>query len=360
MASGKILCLAFAACLALDLPALGASVSAVYAFKGGSDGEFPVGGVRNQYGFLIGTTAMGGAYQGGTIFSLTSSGEESVVHSFDGTDGGTPGAPLTHLNNLYGTTVNGGEYNAGVVYSLGHSGSEKVLYSFKGGADGSNPFYSELVNVDGTLFGTTRYGGSDGCAHGCGTVFSVTPQGAETIVYSFQGGSDGKLPAAGLTYWKHMLFGTTSGGGAHGGGTVFSVTTSGVERVLHSFGKKDDGSNPQAGLIEVDGTFYGTTEQGGTSVDCDNVGCGTVFSVLPSGSEHVIHSFSYSDGSIPQAPLVNAGGTLYGTTHSGGSENCGTLYSVTTAGSETVLYSFSCGSDGAYPSSGLTNVDGTL
>ena len=67
-----------------------------------------------------------------------------------------------------------------------HASNYSVVYSFKGGADGATVF-SGLVNVGGTLYGTTWAGG----AANAGTVYAVTPAGSETVVYSFKGGADG-------------------------------------------------------------------------------------------------------------------------------------------------------------------------
>ena len=65
----------------------------------------------------------------------------------------------------------------------------------------------------------------------------------------------GYSPAAGLLDVNGTLYGTTQYGGAYkddyGGGTVYSVTTAGKEKVLHSFGGPADGCQPNAGLIEV-------------------------------------------------------------------------------------------------------------
>jgi uncharacterized repeat protein (TIGR03803 family) len=62
---------------------------------------------------------------------------------------------------------------------------------------------------------------------------------------------------------KGTLYGTTFYGGSSGGGTVFAVATAGKESILHSFKGGKDGSNPVAGLIDVKGTLYGTTSTGG-------------------------------------------------------------------------------------------------
>jgi uncharacterized repeat protein (TIGR03803 family) len=58
---------------------------------------------------------------------------------------------------LYGTTNYGGKYGFGTVFSITTAGSEKVLHSFKGGADGSSP-QSRLLDVNGTLYGNDFVG----------------------------------------------------------------------------------------------------------------------------------------------------------------------------------------------------------
>jgi len=194
---------------------------------------------------------------------------------------------------------------------------EKVLHSFTGTpGDGEYPL-AGLIYVHGTLYGTTQWGG-DGCGapHRCGTVYSITTSGEEKVLYSFRG-SDGAFPHAGLIDVNGTLYGTTYYGGAQSDGTVFSVTTAGIEKVLHSFGSGSDGVEPDAGLIDVNGTLYGTTDFGGASKHCGSAGCGTIYSLSMSGAEQVLHSFAgRRDGGYPLVSLVNLNGTVYGTTAS--------------------------------------------
>jgi uncharacterized repeat protein (TIGR03803 family) len=126
----------------------------------------------------------------------------------------------------------------------------KVLLSFMG-ADGKYPEAS-LTDVNGTLYGTTDYGGQESL----GTVFAITPSGTQTVVHSFKGSpKDGALPEAGLVNVNGTLYGTTTFGGGKGCGgedgcgTVFAITPSGKEMVLHSFGRSGDGAYPQAALL---------------------------------------------------------------------------------------------------------------
>ncbi|MBV9263882.1 MAG: hypothetical protein JO324_06125 [Candidatus Eremiobacteraeota bacterium] len=159
------------------------------------------------------------------------------------------------------------------------------MYRFTGGSDGAYPV-SGLVDVNGTLYGTTFEGGGSGCySHlGCGTVYSISPSGAEKVLYRFSGGSDGSNPAAALIDVDGVLYGTTargggSGCGGFGCGTVYSIGTAGTETVLHSFGGEPDGADPVAALVDVKGALYGTTASGGRG--CGSSGCGTVFALTP-------------------------------------------------------------------------------
>jgi uncharacterized repeat protein (TIGR03803 family) len=152
------------------------------------------------------------------------------------------------------------------------SGKETVLHTVDGSSgDGYAP-YAGLINVNGTLYGTTVQGGAY-CTLGCGTVFSITTSGTETVLHSF-GPGDGEYPYAGLIDVNGTLYGTTLEGGA-GAGTIFSITPSGTEKVLYGFAGEPNGFEPYAGLINVKGTLYGTTAAGGVDGD------GTVFSLSP-------------------------------------------------------------------------------
>ena len=282
-----------------------------------------------------------------------------VLYFFKGQaddDGASPEAPLLNVKGtLYGTTAKGGTGRIGAVFAITTSGAETVLHSFGGSGDGVYP-YAGLVNVKGTLCGTTSQGGTNNE----GTVFALSPSGTETVLYSFggPGSGDGQFPSAGLTNVNGTLYGTTEGGGAARSGTVFAITTSGTEKVLYSFSyeRSGDGSGPVASLTNVNGTLYGTTASGGED------GVGTVFAITTSGAETVLHSFGGSgDGAVPAANLINVNGTLYGTTVLGGTSNYGTVFSITTSGNEAVLHSFKGRSaDGAHPRASLLNFNGTL
>ena len=329
----------------------------LYSFTDSPDGAYPDSElVLHKKGNLYGTTFQGGAYGNGTVFELTAAGTEKVLYSFGSQpgDGIGPRASLTFdkKSNLYGTTEVGGAYGGGTVFELTAAGTEKVLYSFGSQpGDGAGPREGLTFDKEGNLYGTTAYGG----AYGGGTVFELTAAGTEKVLYTFgsQPG-DGTDPQAGLTFDKKgNLYGTTRLGGAYGEGTVFEVTAAGAEKVLYSFGSlPDDGSSPTTGLVfDKKGNLYGTTPSGGA------YGYGTVFELTKKGSEKVLYSFGSQagDGFYPYAGLVfDKKGNLYGTTCQGGAYGGGTVFELTAEGTEKVLYSFgSQPGDGGIPYAGL-------
>jgi uncharacterized repeat protein (TIGR03803 family) len=240
-----------------------------------------------------------------------------------------------------------------------------LLYSFKGLPDGAIPV-AALLERGGALYGTTVTGGTGRyCSAGpCGTVFKVSPDGAESVVYNFTGGADGAYPRASLIAHDGRLYSTTPDGG-YGEGTVFAVTPTGIGYGLYSFGfSSSDGEFPQGALLDLNGTFYGTTAYGGTNIDCGTFSqaCGTAFKITTAGAETVLYSFgaNASDGQEPYGALVAVKGKLYGTTSEGG-VGYGTVFSLTLEGTEHVLHAFGGPpGDGAFPSANLIAVNGTL
>lgn len=304
----------------------------LYSFSGGTDGAAPAGGLIYVKDRLCGTASAGGAYGLGTVFCVKMTGKSfRVLHAFrgGGTDGADPMAGLLEIRGrLYGTTAEGGayggsNYSGGTVFSVNvATGNERVLHSFGGSADGAYPV-AGLIDVNGTLYGTTEEGGQNGA----GTVFGMSTAGKETTLYSFNGSLPAaRNPIASLTMMNGMLYGTTYGGGSADWGAVFRLRLDGTdERVLHSFNNDgSDGIRPYAGLIAVRGVLFGTTYNGGTACRGSRgsgIGCGTIFRVKTNGNERVLHSFGENyknDGLYPAASLININGTLYGTTVKGG------------------------------------------
>ena len=309
----------------------------LYSFPNGSAG-FYGGGLIDVNGTFYGTRQIGGTHDVGTVYSLSTTGSMLVLYNFGSgsDDGAYPVGLIDVSGKLYGTTGGGGVGN-GTVFRITPCAKapcpESVLYRFQGGKDGSAP--GPLIDVNGTLYGTTSEGGSLRYGgFGYGTVFSVSMSGRETVLHVFDRGS-GFYPVGGLLHLKGKLYGTTERGGAYCGwtgcGIVYSLTLCSKppcpKVVLHSFGKGNDGVYPDATLISLKGKLYGTTTW--PAWGC----CGTVFSVTPCAKppcpESVLHRFAYASGIYPSGSLVKGNGILYGTTSGGGANNQGTVFSLT-------------------------------
>jgi uncharacterized repeat protein (TIGR03803 family) len=355
-------CAAIAALTPLDCAQAQSTYKVQYSFQGNPDGATPVAELLSDgAGNLYGTTEGGGEAGGGTIFKLSPDGTESILYSF-GAGGRSPVAGLVAdaSGNLYGTTFSGGRKcgtGCGVVYKLAPDNTKTVLHSFIGKLDGKFPRGRVVFDSAGNLYGTTSEGGS-GCPpnrDGCGTVFKIASDGAETILYAFKGGSDGSTPSAALILDDAgNLYGTTNT-------TVFRLSQDGVETVLHSFGGGADGLEPAGSLVsDAEGNLFGVTEEGG-GAGCNSSGCGTVFKITPQGEESIVYAFhGGSDGSAPTSGLFrDANGNLYGTTLEGGGSGCqanagcGTIFVVTPGSAEIVLHAFAEKKDGRSPLAAL-------
>jgi uncharacterized repeat protein (TIGR03803 family) len=356
--------------LALAMCAVASAASALptyqtlYSFAGASDGANPQSGlVMDAAGNLYGTTPQGGASNLGTLFKLAPDGTFTLLHTFKGgRDGAAPtGAALTlgARGTIYGMTVNGGLANGGTVYRF-RNGEMKVLHSFGLGNDGYWPSSGLLPQPDGSLVGITNAGGGSGCSssHGCGTIFRLAPDGTETILHAFAGGTgDGSGPVG--TPVRDLagnLFGTTYYGGQVNKGAVYRIATDGAASLLYSF--INPATYPNQGLaIDKRGNLFGTTQQ--------YLGAytGAVFKIDTQSQESIVLDFSKGPGNgTGNVGLLPDKGELYGTLTKGGGNQtgdcnfaggCGAFFVIDPKRQQiTVLHGFG-GSDGLYPSAGV-------
>ena len=252
-----------------------------------------------------------------------------------GADGATPlygDLVFDKAGNIYGTASLGGSSN-GVVYEMTRSGggwTQQPIYAFSGSPDGASPYSGVIVDNAGNLYGTTTAGGSSGN----GTVFELSPSGGgwtENVLYSFQGGSDGNKPTAGLIFDQSgNIYGSTASGGTGGGGTVFELSPSGgswTHSVLYNFtGSANCG--PWGALVMQAGNLYGTTVCDGAN----NVG--SVFELTPSGGGWTYNSlYDFTGGNDGENPYCNvafdAAGNIYGSASAGGSHGVGVVWEIT-------------------------------
>lgn len=312
------------------------SVSVLHSFNGG-DGSYPeVNPIRDAAGNLYGTTSQGGANADcscGTVFKLTPAGDLTVLHSFAGGYAYPSALTLDAAGNLYGfeyaTNANGS------IFKIAADGTFSVVYEFcslSNCADGAAPAGSLIVNKAGNLYGTTNRGGQ----FNQGAVFELTPEYAETVLYSFTGGGDGANPIGRLTQdAAGNMYGVTYAGGSTTAafGTVFKISPAGVESVLYSFCQSTncmDGARPLGALVlDNFGNLYGTTILGGTNDS------GVVFKVTPAGIESVQQDLTIeADGG--NGAVLDRAGDVYVEMYSGGNSGQGSVVKLARHGDSPV------------------------
>lgn len=385
-----VACSAIVLCAA---PAAADSLKIIHTFNNVAKGARPRAALTGDAaGNLYGTTYTGAPDGNGTVFELSPAAAgknkwtQTVLHRFTKKvkNGIYPDSSviLDQDGNLYGTTSEGGINDAGTVFELVRpAGGEKkwqqiVVHRFTGGADGGTPHGTLVFGADGALYGAAGFGGNSGA--GLIYRFAKNSKGKwkETVLYNFGNGADGGYPYCTPIFDQAgNLYGTTLNGGNAGNGVVFELSppASGqknwTETVLHSFDASGDGAEPRVGVImDGGGNLYGTTETGGS------IGYGAVFEVSPpsqgqsSWTENVIYSFGFSpDGGTPgySGLVMDAGGSLYGTTQTGGTAHNGVVFELAPqqggSWTESVLHTFQGAPDGSQPEAGLLQgTDGAL
>jgi uncharacterized repeat protein (TIGR03803 family) len=247
-----------------------------------ADGSNPYAAlIQATDGNLYGTTFGGGSSKGfGTVFKITPSGTLTTLHSFclqsGCLDGQFPQTGLVQANNgvLYGSTILGGLYNSGTIFSITTSGKMTTLYNAcsQTGCPDGNYLYEPLIQAtDGNLYGIMDVGG----ASNHGTVFKMTPSGTLTTLYNFcsePNCADGEYPSAGLFQDTNgILYGTTADGGTDGDGTVFRLAVG-----LRPFVE----TQPASGNVGAAVNILGTNLTGATSVSFN--GTAATFTVVSS------------------------------------------------------------------------------
>jgi uncharacterized repeat protein (TIGR03803 family) len=274
---------------------------------------------------------------------------------------------------------------------LASASGYEVIYRFTGGLDGYAPSAAMIAGPSGNLYGTTAFGGTSGACEGqavqgCGTVFQLVPPATpggtwtESVLYRFQGGSDGAFPeAAFIADAAGNLYGTTLAGGnsancGGGCGTVFKLSRPATpggdwsESLLHTFlgvpGNRNNGDAAQPNGIVFDpaGDLYGMAYGGGHCVT-DETGTycyGAVYKLAAPAhpaaawTETILYTFRHEIPSgNPAGPILGSDGQLYGTA-GWGEFGYGMVFRLTPSIPLAVpVYSFRGGSDGAFPNPGL-------
>jgi uncharacterized repeat protein (TIGR03803 family) len=327
------------------------------------------------YGTVFKLARSGNVWQETTLYNFPN-GTSAGSYSFSNASA----LVFDTQGNLYGETQYGGTAGLGNIFELSPSASggwtARNLFNFTGNRTGGEPAGGLIFDSAGNLYGTTELGGNPvACSAGCGTVFRLSPNGGqwkETVLYRFGGGYDGTKPSGGVIFGQDgSLYGTTRFGGLSPTckafcGTVFKLSPSSgelwIESVLYTFtDAKGDGEVPYAGVIfDQAGNLYGTTANGGNGFFCK---CGTAFMLTPNSngwSETVLQEFDGSSAGNPATGVImDQAGNLYGTS-APASSNGGTVFELSPQSgggwSLNFLYVFpQFGvNDGASPQGGLT------
>ncbi len=307
--------------------------------------------VQTRDGLVYGVGSYGGRYNCGTIYRIDAASAVQIVYSFRCQPGGGWPSPKGALveaadGSLYGTTAYGGAESVGSVFRFGPDGRFAEIHSFsREGAEGRNPPSGLTIAPDGSLYGVTSAGPG---AVNAGTVFKLGADGVPAVLLDFSSAADpqgGTRPAASLIVGSDgWLYGTTVNGGAFSRGTAFRLSTQGRLVTLHHFrGGKGDGQYPAGRLLQAsDGQFYGVTTTGGPA---DR---GVVYRLANTAGNTLLKRFdsAASEGHAPTGALTQGqDGRLYGTTVGNnklndGTSFDGTVYALTLSGTLTTLQWF--------------------
>jgi uncharacterized protein (TIGR03437 family) len=344
------------------------ALSTLYSFQPGPNATdsypLPNSLIQGTDGNFYGATSQGGKaitgciYGCGAIFKVTPGGSGTALYVFDQIHGSNPAGSLVEGTdgNFYGVTQSGGTgtsdcqgpYNngCGTVFKITPQGSLTSLYSFDL-TDGAAPIVL-IQGTDGNFYGTTQSGGAgDYCPgdptlsilNGCGTVFKITPAGAFTTIYTFQGASDGANPSALIQAADGNFYGTTSSVGNVSDGSIFELTPAGVLTTVVVF-NGTNGANPNSLIQASDGNLYGTSAgEGGVlenGVPIRQAIGGTLFRLSPATGT-LVTLYNFCDLGCTQPNYISAISVIQA--------NDGNLYGITNgfdigAVDETILFRY--------------------
>jgi uncharacterized repeat protein (TIGR03803 family) len=298
----------------------------LHLFGSEAGGFFPLAGLTlGSDGNFYGATSSGGTAELGTLYRLSPGGTFTILHNFlGGSDGSGPlSAPILAADgNFYGTTA-GTVATPATVYKYDpSSGTLATIYVFDF-LHGTNVAAGLLQASDGYLYGVATDGGS----HDYGTVFKLDTSGKLFFYYSFPGGAGGRVPIGPLVEATDgNIYGTTYLGGStpkQGYGTVFRTTPQGAVSILFSFDPATTAYNPLGGLIQAtDGYLYGTL-----SLSKKNEGA--LFRISLSGQYEALYLFPQTVGSgIGSSLMQDTNGMFYGSAEYGGAYGFGAIYSL--------------------------------
>jgi uncharacterized repeat protein (TIGR03803 family) len=202
----------------------------LYSFGNAPDGTQPGSGPISYAGNYYGVTIGGGAntcYNGGcgTVFKITPSGEETVLYNFTGgSDGLNPWELIgDSKGNFYGLSKTQDNTTA-AVFEITSAGDFSIAYN---GSYVSQIGYI-IVGNNGSLYASSSGGDASCEPNGCGQILQLTPtgggNGTVTVLHQFDS-TDGWLlnPFEDLAFHDGTLYGTTNYGGSSDNGVIYKL-----------------------------------------------------------------------------------------------------------------------------------------
>ena len=277
-----------------------------------------------------------------------------VMHNFGttSTDPQAPGEPgvICQSRGGYLFSAGGTQGNAGAAFRLTTDGHYKLMHAFSG-SDGQMPAGGLTLGRDGWFYGSTVSGGPGTW----GTLYKMRSNGQVTRLHYYSGGNGGNPWAAPIQSVAGDFYGVTHGSFTFG--QIYRVSQSGQYTKLHSM-TLFEGIYQVAPLVQgTDFAFYGAAiATGGTQ------GPGDLYRITSTGAFDVLYTFDGVHGNHPAGGLIQAAdGNFYGVASEGGSFGAGTVFQMTPDHTVNVLYSFSGGADGGVPVGGIVEAsDGNL
>ncbi len=220
--------------------------------------------IQASNGNFYGATQGGGVDEVGVIYEMSPTGAYKVIQNFcygalyGCPMGSVPTRPVQDANgNFFGTTTFGGSYNSGTVFEITSAGQDIVLHKFElsGSIDPSAPM---IIANDGNLYGVA-VNNSFNDNNSYGSLFEITPAGVFTALSSNYDSLNGPI----LQATDGNFYGTTAfGGGVDNYGTVFKLST-GLSPLVKTV--------PVRGTVGTNVLILGNNLTGSTSVTFNGV-----------------------------------------------------------------------------------------
>ncbi len=250
---------------------------------------------------------------------------ENVIYRFTSESDGSGAIDITSYDqqgNLYGTTYTGGAFDGGTVFELTPSGNgwtKTTLYSF---TPYTNPT-QVLVGTDGNLYGITN--GND---YGpWGIIFKLSPSNGQwnlTVLYFFS-----SLNAQGPYYLvqdgRGDLFAALERYGLLVGGTYGGARPGGPDFVTWPFPITYPSGPINNITADTYGNIYGTAVDIGSGIDDPFIFKAWTKQPYVQDLYFFGYEFFPSGGTLA---FDESSGNLYGTTNACGSNNAGTVWQL--------------------------------